>query len=198
MPRKNRNYSDEDMVNALEMIKEKGISLGEAYRQFKIPKQTLSDRVNGKYKSTKMGRPTELTSEEEEALVYYIHYMASIAYPLTITQIKIFAWDIAKKHGGTRFNETNGPGDTWWSKFKKRHIGAITLRVADNLDRRRSGMANETVMNQHFKLLKETLEANNILDKPDRIFNCDESGISLDKQSSKVRKFYFASMLLVG
>ena len=73
MPRKNRNYSNEDTENALEKIRREGMSLGEAHRQFKIHKQTLCDRVNGKYKTTKVGRPTELTPEEEEALVHYIH-----------------------------------------------------------------------------------------------------------------------------
>ncbi len=141
---KNRNYSKEDMAEALRSIKEDGLTLGEAMNKFGIPKQTLSDRLRNKYAGTKVGRPTELTSEEESALIYYIQYMASIAAPLTVNQIKIFAWDIAKKHRGTGFNKDEGPGDTWWNCFKKRHHKDITIRVADTLDRGRSRMANAT------------------------------------------------------
>eukprot|EP00111_Clytia_hemisphaerica_P014389 TCONS_00042389-protein len=171
-------YTDEDMENAIKEVKEKGMSLGKAQQLFGIPKQTLSDRINGRWGSTKIGRPTELTSEEENALIFYILYMASIAHPLTVSQIKLFAWDIAKKHKNTRFNKTNGPTDTWWSKFKNRHKESLTLRVADKLDRGRSRMANQTVMDKHFKLLGDLMTELDIIDQPERIFNCDESGIS--------------------
>jgi len=47
-------------------------------------------------------------------------------------------------------------------------------------------MANQTVMDQHFKLLKKTLEKLDILDQPERIYNCDESRMVMDKMTSKV------------
>jgi len=47
-------------------------------------------------------------------------------------------------------------------------------------------MANQTVMDQHFDLLKKTLEELDILDQPERIYNCDESGMAMDKMTSKV------------
>ena len=113
--------------------------------------------------------------------------MASIAHPLSITAIKAFAWNIAKKtKGPCRFNALTGPGHTWWDGFKIRHSNEITLRKPDNLDRGCSRMANTTVMKQHFDLLRETLTNLNILDKPDHIFNCDESGIMMDARTGKV------------
>lgn len=69
-------------------------------------------------------------------------------------------------------------------KFKKQHKDSL----ADQLDLGRSRMANQTVMNKHFKLLGDLLEALDLTNKPERIFNCDESGIALDKQMSKVCK----------
>ena len=85
-------------------------------------------------------RPIERSSEEEDALLFYIHHMESIAHLLTVSQIKLFAWDIAKKHKNTRFNEENGPTDTWWSKFKKRRRDPLTSRKSDKLDRGQSRM----------------------------------------------------------
>lgn len=180
-----KKYTEDDMEQALKAIKA-GLTLGKASKQFNIPKMTLSDRVRGKYQTSTVGRPTELSSDEEMVLIYYIKYMASIAHPLTPSQIKVFAWNIAKRKGNTRFNATTGPGHTWWDKFRKRHSQDLTLRKPDNLDRGRSRMANANVMNQHFDLLRETLEKLQIKDKPDRIFNCDESGISMNVKTGKV------------
>ncbi|XP_057294608.1 uncharacterized protein LOC130623134 [Hydractinia symbiolongicarpus] len=120
-------------------------------------------------------------------LIHYIKYMASIAHPLSISAIKAFAWNIVKRSKCTSsFNRVSGPGHTWWDSFKKRHSREITLRKPDGLDRGRSRMANVTVIKQHFDLLRKTLVDLDILDKPDRIFNCNESGISMDARVGKV------------
>ena len=79
-------------------------------------------------------------------------------------------------------------GYTWWRKFKKRHQAEITLRKPDKLDRGRSRMANVNVMKQHFELLGKTLKDLKLMDKPDRIFNCDESGIAMDAKTGNVSK----------
>ncbi|XP_057315530.1 uncharacterized protein LOC130656643 [Hydractinia symbiolongicarpus] len=183
---KYKKWSEEDLSNALPAVKD-GMSLNKAQKEFGVPKQTLSDRIRGKYRTTKAGRKTEMTPEEETMLIHYIKYMASIAHPLSISAIKAFAWNIVKRSKRTSsFNRVSGPGHTWWDSFKKRHSREITLRKPDGLDRGRSRMANVTVIKQHFDLLRKTLVDLDILDKPDRIFNCDESGISMDARVGKV------------
>ena len=180
-----RSWKEEDMELALQAI-DRGMSLCKAAKEFGVPKQTISDRRNQKCKTTIPGRPTELSPEEEKALIDYIKFMATIAQPLTVPGIKAFAWSIAKRHKNTRFNKDKRPGHSWWDSFKKRNRNEITLRKPDSLDRGRSRMANQTVIDQHFNLLKKTLEELDILDKPDRLFNCDESGMAMDKITSKV------------
>ena len=181
-----RQYSEKDMSDALENIKKGKMTIGKASKHFKIPKMTLSDRVNKRWKTNKIGRKNDLTDEQEKALVYYIKYMASIAHPLTVAIIKQFAWVISKRNATSRFNPETGPGHTCWDGFRKRHKADLTLRRPDKLDRGRKRMANEQVMRQHFELLEETLEKMKIKDKPERIFNCDESGIPLDVRTGKV------------
>ena len=174
------------MTNALSAVKG-GMSLGKAAKEFGVPKQTISDRIRGRWtKQLKPGRPTELSVDEEEALIYYIKYMASIAHSLSVAAIKVFASNIARRKGATRFNKETGPGNTWWIKFKKRHSKELTLRKPDNLDRGPSRMANENVMRQHFTLLGETLDKLGIKNQPERIFNCDESGVSMNMKTGKV------------
>ena len=176
------------MQKAIDAVRA-GMSLCKAQKEFGIPKQTLSDRINGRWKSTKPGRTTALFQEEETALINYIKYMASIAHPLSVAAIKAFAWLISKRRNSKRFNSVTGPGHTWWAKFKKRHQKEITLRKPDKLDRGRSRMANVNVMAQHFSLLKKIMTDLNLFEKPDQIFNCDESGIQLDARTGKVCLF---------
>ena len=57
---------------------------------------TLSDKINNKWKTNKVGRATKLTEVEEKGLKFYIDYMASINYPLSISNIKALAWSIVK------------------------------------------------------------------------------------------------------
>ena len=59
------------MQKAIDAVRA-GMSLCKAQKEFGIPKQTLSDRINGRWKSTKPGRTTALFQEEETALINYI------------------------------------------------------------------------------------------------------------------------------
>ena len=47
-------------------------------------------------------------------------------------------------------------------------------------------MANVNVMAQHFNLLKKIMIDLDLFEKPDQIFNCDESGIQLGARTGKV------------
>ena len=47
-------------------------------------------------------------------------------------------------------------------------------------------MANSVIIEHHFKTLKRVLEENDLLNKRDKIFNTDESGINMDLRQGKV------------
>ena len=47
-------------------------------------------------------------------------------------------------------------------------------------------MANENVMMNHFQTLKDLLVEHDLLDKPEKLFNVDESGINMGTQQGKV------------
>ena len=176
------------MKLAMESVQNGELNVTKAALLYGILRQTLKDKISGKYNNKNAGRTTELTAEEEIVLVNYIKYMASISQPLTTSAIKLFAWAISKRSNRKHspFNEDFSPGAKWWWKFYKRHQKDITLRKPDTLDRGRSRMANIKVMNNHFAKLKEVLYEHKIFNKPKHIFNCDESGIRLDSQAGKV------------
>ena len=63
-------------------------------------------------------------------------------------------------------------------------------------------MNNQVVMDKFFKLLKEELQPIDILNKPEHIFNAEETGIDLNARSGKVivckstkRSYHFYGLL---
>ena len=176
-------YDLQKIVNAMEAIESGTVNVTKASKLFGIPRQTLSDRVKGKYSKVGGGRKTELTENEEKILVDYCMFMVKCSHPLTVSIIKGFAWGIVKKSNRpSRFSPTDGPSWKWWRGFKRRHP-EISLWKPDH---GRSRINNQVVMDKFFKLLKEELESIDILNKPEHIFNADETGIDLNAISGKV------------
>ena len=58
-------------------------------------------------------------------------------FPLTVSQIMMYAWCIDKKSGRNKFGE-NDPCYTLWLGFKSRHRDSVKLRKPDSLDRDRA------------------------------------------------------------
>ena len=85
-----------------------------------------------------------------------------------------------------RFNTETGPGHTWWAGFYKRHRSELTQRKPDNLDQGRNRMCRQSVMDRYFSLLLTVLTTLGLRDEPTRIFNCDESGVSMDRRNGSV------------
>ena len=75
------------MKNALLAVKG-GMSLCKEAQEFGIPKQTISDRVNDRWKSTKPGQETALLEEEENSLIHYIKYIHGINRPPSVHSSK--------------------------------------------------------------------------------------------------------------
>ena len=131
-----RKWSQTDMDQALEEVRSNKMTASEASRVFKVPRKTLTDRIQNKVKDNcKAGGPPTILSEEHElSLCSYIEYMATRGFPLTISQILMYAWCLDKKEGKNKFGE-NGPCYTWWLGFKRRHPESVKLRKPNSLDR---------------------------------------------------------------
>ena len=81
-------------------------------------------------------------------------------------------------------NIDNFNGDGWWIRFMQRNP-KLSLRASDPLSRVSANAVTEENMSSYFSLLKETLDGNNLFDKPSLIYNMDESGMPLDHKQLK-------------
>ena len=91
LKKRRRLWQDEDMVKAIESVRN-GNSVRGAAIEYSVPRKTLEDRVSGRVgHGAKPGVPTVLTEIEEDSLVTYLVHMASCGFPLTRTMVKAFA-----------------------------------------------------------------------------------------------------------
>ena len=111
--------------------------------------------------------------------------MALRGFPLTRCMVMVFAWAISLCSGrGNRFSAELGPGDHWWSNFRKRHP-ELTLRKVDKLDRSRAECLDPEVVKEYFELLKRTMNEHGLMNSPRRLYNCDETFLPLDGTREK-------------
>ena len=134
------------------MLGKKEFSTYKAAATFKVPRKTLNDRVKDHIKhGSKPGPTTVLSPDEEDSLESYLFYMADRGYPLTISMVKAYDWAIANRTGqGHQFNKEFGPGEHWWSNFRKQHP-KVTLRWIDLLEH-----SHSEALYMYFQLLHMT------------------------------------------
>ncbi|XP_018562484.1 uncharacterized protein LOC108904417 [Anoplophora glabripennis] len=121
-------------------------------------------------------------------LVSYIQNLEKIGYAPTSKDVRHMAFTFAEKKNGLkcRFKkDVQLAGYDWFKLFLRRHP-TLSMRVAQGRSIARSlGMSHNEV-DPYFKLLGETLEKHNLLDKPGKIFNMDETGLQLCNKPDKV------------
>ena len=190
-PRKRLQYNRSHLQNALdEYIQGIFPSLREAARAWNVPETTLRDRVNGRVKlDCHYGKRTILTEEEETSMVKYLCQCAEIGVGKSKVQVKRMAYSIAAR----RFNcyiphswhVNQQAGEEWYRCFMGRHE-ELSLRKPESLSHSRAIMTNETVIQNYYATLEETLASKRLSNRPDLIYNCDETGICLDFRPAKV------------
>lgn len=73
---------------------------------------------------------------------------------------------------------THKPGETWLRLFMQKYSNEIKWLREQKMERVRSENFTETVRSGWFSMLKEVMTKHDLFDKPEQIFNMDESGFS--------------------
>ena len=160
---------------------EEGTSIRKAAGMFSVPRATLHDRVSGRVKmDSKPGRKPYLSIKEEEELVSFLLKCAKIGYAHTRREVLGIVQRIVESKGGHTVVT-----DGWWSRFCNRHP-QLTLRIAMPLSYARAMATDDEVISRYYDMLEDTLVANNMLNDPHCIYNCDETGLPLNPKPLKV------------
>ena len=179
-PAKYRNWSDVSLREALAAVNVQGMSVAKAAELYGIPRTTLNDyKLSNSMPGVKPGRPTLLSSSEENDLAHFLLSSAEIGYSRTRLEVLSIVERMLSARGDRRV-VTSG----WWNKFAVRHP-QLTLRAASTLSTNRAKASTRECIDNYFDVLEQTLNDSGLIDHPSLIFNMDESGFPLDPKPLK-------------
>lgn len=183
--RKYKTYSDEQMQNAVDDVRQGRGSCKSIASRYGLNRTTLLNHIRG-YKCQAVGRPTVLTKEEEELLVHSLVKLGDWGFGFDRTQLQLCVQDYLTRIDRINPFRNNLPGVDWCIAFEKRWKNEISRRVAQNLPRNRALAGAAEIMDNFYSILMRLYDECQLHNRPQNIFNCDETGFQTDAGSQKV------------
>ncbi|MCO5572819.1 hypothetical protein L7F22_026578 [Adiantum nelumboides] len=127
-------WTEQTMEKALQ-ARENGLSLHKCSLQFGMSRTAISNWEEGRTQTKKKGLPTQLSIEEEDALLQWIYLKCESRHGVFVLDVKFKVAEICQMSHTLFSNEI--PGKIWWDCFRKRHP-KLVFRVSEGLDQSRA------------------------------------------------------------
>ena len=178
---------EELIVNIVREIDRGEISLCAASKKYGIPKSTLSDkyrRIRENRPEGTRGRRQVFSVEIEERMTKVITVLAKWGFPFTKKMVLNVVQEFVKDLNlSTPFTDGR-PGDDWFVNFCKRNN--LKLKNCESLQsNRQQNTADPFIIYDFYDKLKTVMDELELNDKPDSIWNLDESGFCHDPSKTK-------------
>ena len=182
-PKKRLKWTNESMLAAIKAV-QNGSSVSMAAVCHNVPRMTLQDRLSGRVvHGTKPGPVPYLNKDEEANLAEFLEVVSDVGYGKTKKQIKNMVESAARDKGVLRKGRIS---DGWFRGFMERQP-QLRLRKGDKTSFvRMDAMKQKEELDNYFITLKSILVEHNLMNKPELIYNVDESGMPLEQQSPRV------------
>lgn len=126
----------------------------------------------------KMGRKPIMSKELEQELVNYLVIMESKFYGLTRADVRRLAFQLCERNGVQHpFSKDGIAGRAWFDHFMNRHKDVLSLLKPTATSFSRAYNFNQGAVNEFSNILEAEFERHQY--PPQRIFNVDESGITI-------------------
>ena len=168
-----QKYS-KDLLNAVQLIQNEKWSYRKESGQFNVSLGTLSTHVlNTNLKN--IGHPPTLTIEQEQDLVNLIIALQEWGQLSMWNDIPTYASEYVDIMGLKSSFVGGCPGKDWYYGFLKRWSNKLKLMHSGSLEKARAKGITLEIINEWFELLYSVLKKLNLFDKPQNVFNMDES-----------------------
>ena len=200
--RKNKclQWSEESMESATASVLQGHVSMRAAAALYKVPFTTLFRRIQeGRIHQgdnqqvsppirKRIGHPTILSADQERDLVDRLKSLSNRGLGHTSLSIRRAVYQYAKMHDiiVPWSEETKMAGKDWFLSFMKRHKKSISLRKPEALSKARARGVNKESVQKFYDILKTVIAEFGLQDKPQNIFNVDESGFPMNNRPEKV------------
>jgi hypothetical protein len=137
--------------------------------QFNIPQSTLQARIQGRRSAREVQQCQQrLSVQEEDSIKRCIHTMTSWGWPVSIKYLKSLTIGLLQARG-----DYEPLGQHWYKNFLARHPDLKTA-WSRSLDQSRKDATDYTILQDWFKLYRETCATFGISDEDQ--YNMDEKG----------------------
>jgi hypothetical protein len=178
--KKIQDYTADAMREAMDDVQLNNLSIRCSAKLHNIPESTLRGRLSDpRGVNVRMGGPTIFTPNQEARLAQHCNYMADRGYGYARWQILEIAGNMSKAKG-MNFKLTKH----WFYGFLK--INPQAKMVNPKKREKVRSFITPAIVTSYFTELKQVLERYNLMNQPGKVWNVDESGISLDHTPPKV------------
>lgn len=181
------SWTEAAMSTAMEKVKSGQLGVNAASREYGIPSRTLRRHLATNSSAKYLGRNPALSREHERRLVLHIQALGKVGFAPNRSDVKKMAFAFAKKLGLKNcFSENDeSAGKVWLNGFLKRNT-SLSIRKSEGLSLARAQGMNRKEVADYFDLVLKLLTENDLLDKPSKIFNMDETGIQVNNKAERV------------
>lgn len=187
-------WTQESLNQAIDNVLSGQMTAYQASKHYKIPRSTLILKTKGwggkkprnsTINSRSGGKSPAISAIYEERLVKYLSVMNKWGFGLSKEEVKDVVQGFIQKNNLTVPFKNGRPGDDWWRNFKDRH--KISLKKPERLEGSRSRQAGDPfIVNNFFDLLGELIRDLGLENKPEALWNCDETAFNSDPGSTKI------------
>lgn len=178
-------YSTDNMQNAVRAVKENGMSIKKAAFLHGLNRSTLINHLK-QYRCGPVGRPTILTQQEESLIVHALVKLGDWGFGVDRNVLQNIVTDYLRNAGKQDMFREGKPGIDWLYGFERRWKNEVTRRVAQPMPANRAYACNSVVVDDFFIKLSEVIQRLNLSDKPQNIYNVDETGFQTDIGSQRI------------
>jgi hypothetical protein len=178
------SYTEDDINKAIEKIRTKEWTYETAFSQTNVPIGTLASRISRK-SNPQLGRPTALNVSEEKHLVDLIITLQDYGELSACDDVLKYAAEFVDIMNLKSRFKNGEPTRDWYYSFVRRWKNKLKIMNSIKLEKVRADVTSSTV-DGWFAKLHSVLSKLDLFNKPQQLFNCDESGFRDDPGKKKV------------
>lgn len=171
---------------ALYEVTVKKVPIRKAASQYNLSYSYLRRRLTGEVEiDSRNGPNTVFTTSEERAFAEYLSEMAKRGMGLRPGEYLDMVESIVSKERRNTPFKNNRPSYDWYRAFMERNKHIVDIRQEVLLESSRAKLSSKRLDNW-YSSFRNFLMEKDLLDKPDRIWNADETGFQMGSKAGKV------------
>ena len=180
-------WTKEHLSAAIDEVKN-GAQKRKTAEKYGILWGTFSDKLLGRRKMEEQPR-TVLSKEEEDEIVTFVKMTSARGFGKTKEELLLVVKNYLDQKQRETIWENNKPSSKWFRLFRKRHP-EIVFRKPQLLGKQRALVTKKDILDWFADMTAtiKSIDATIFLE-PERIYNCDESGFSLNALNGRVLSY---------